>query len=190
MRKTTLTENDYNTFYKAILYGKIEDPVEKAIFVAYRDLCRTIRGFSKHERHDAIFGNCVQIIYDYINELNGFSSFTQDKFDMLHKLTCDRLITFFEDQEFTYGQAQKWINMSLKYVSMFNHKMTEKYYEYCHVPIDNYIIKSTNYKFDTAWSRINSYDKYLEFQKWFRNQYDGIPLDIEFNMWLKEGKGY
>lgn len=43
MRKTTLTENDYNTFYKAILYGKIEDPVEKAFFVAYRDLCRTIR---------------------------------------------------------------------------------------------------------------------------------------------------
>ena len=110
----------------------------------------------------------------------------QEQFDFLHKLTCERLITFFENQKFTYGQAQKWINMSIKYVSMFNHKMTEKYYEYCHIPIDNYIIHATKYRFNTAWSKIDSYDEYINFQKWFRNNYDGIPLDIEFNMWLNE----
>lgn len=54
----------------------------------------------------------------------------------------------------------------------------------------DYITKSTNYKIYAALSGINSYDKYLEFQKWFRNQYYGIPLDVEFNMWLKEGKEY
>ena len=187
MRKTVLKESDYNDFYKTVLYGKIEDEIDTAVRTAYRDLCRTIRGFSKHKRHDEIFGNCAQIVYDYIKKINSYSSFTQNQFDFLHKLTCDRLITFFEDQEFTYGQAQKWINMSLKYVSMFNHRMTEKYYEYCHVPIDNYILKSTNYKqFDTAWSKIASYEKYDEFQKWFRNNYEGIPLDNEFRMWLNE----
>ena len=30
MRKTILTETDYNNFYKAILYGRIDDPIEKA----------------------------------------------------------------------------------------------------------------------------------------------------------------
>ena len=80
--------------------------------------------------------------------------------------------------------------MALKYISMFEHKKTESTYEYYHVPIDNYILKSTKYKFDTAWSKITSYEKYYDFQKWFRNTYDGIPLDVEFNMWLKEGKGY
>ena len=33
MRKTTLTENDYNTFYKVIFYGRIEDKIKTAIYV-------------------------------------------------------------------------------------------------------------------------------------------------------------
>ena len=190
MRKTILTENDYNTFYKAILYGRIDDPLFKAIPVAYRDLCRTIRGFSKHKNHDEIFKNCEEVIYGEISSLLKMSSMDQEHFDKWHEFACKRLICFSEDV-LTYGQAQKWINMTLKYLSMFDHKVTEKTYEFYHVPIDNYILKSTKYKeFDTAWSKITSYDKYLKFQKWFRETYDGIPLDVEFNMWLKEGKGY
>ena len=190
MRKTTLTENDYNTFYKAILYGKIEDPLYTAIPVAYRDLCRTIRGFAKHENHDEIFRNCEEVIYSEISSLFKKSPCKQESFDIWHKHACERLI-FFSSNILSVGQAQKWINMTLKYLSMFDHKMTEKTYEYYHVPIDNYILKSTKYKeFDTAWSKITSYDKYLGFQKWFRETYDGIPVDVEFNMWLKEGKGY
>lgn len=46
------------------------------------------------------------------------------------------------------------------------------------------IFKKTNYKFDTVWSKITSYEKYLEFQKWLREKYDGIPLDEEFKIWL------
>lgn len=46
------------------------------------------------------------------------------------------------------------------------------------------IFKKTNYKFDTVWSEITSYEKYLEFQKWLREKYDGIPLDEEFKIWL------
>lgn len=190
MRKTILTENDYNTFYKAILYGKIEDPIEKAIFVAYRDLCRTIRGFSKNKDHDRIFYTCVNVLNDDIKQLLEHLKPSQENFDKWHKFACDRLICFSEEI-LTYGQAQKWVNMALKYVSMFDHNATAPTYEYYHVPIDNYILKSTKYKeFDTAWSKITSYEKYLEFQKWFRNNYDGIPLDVEFTMWLKEGKGY
>ena len=46
------------------------------------------------------------------------------------------------------------------------------------------IFKKTNYKFDTVWSKITSYEKYLEFQKWLREKYDGIPLDEKFKIWL------
>lgn len=46
------------------------------------------------------------------------------------------------------------------------------------------IFKKTNYKFDTVWSKITLYEKYLEFQKWLREKYDGIPLDEEFKIWL------
>lgn len=189
LKKTILTEADYNEFYKAVLYGKIEDPLFTAVPVAYRDMCRTIRGFAKNPDHDQIFRSCEQVIYDEIERMikwNGKSS--QDMFDKWHESTCKRLILFSTDI-LTYGQAQKWINMTLKYLSMFDHKQTEKVYEFFHVPIDNYIIKATNYKFTSAWSKINSYEEYIDFQRWFRNHYDGIPLDVEFNMWLTEGKG-
>lgn len=183
MRKTTLTENDYNTFYKVIFYGRIEDKIKTAIYVAYRDLCRTIRGFSKHKNHDKIFLNCVESLQNDITKLLNHFEPSQENFDKWHKFACDKLISFSEEI-LTYGQTQKWVNMTLKYISMLDHKITESTYEYYHIPIDNYILKKTNYKFDTVWSKITSYEKYLEFQKWFREKYVGIPLDEEFKMWL------
>lgn len=57
------------------------------------------------------------------------------------------------------------------------------YKNICHI---HGIIILTNYMFDTVWSKINSYYKYLEFQKYFISQYDGVPLDVEFNMWLRK----
>ena len=65
MKKSILTEKDYNLFYKGALYGKIDDPLKTAIRVAYRDLCRTIRGFSKNIKHQSrrnciIIGNCLK----------------------------------------------------------------------------------------------------------------------------------
>ena len=45
MKSTILTENDYNMFYKSIIYGNIGDPIRTSIKSAYRDVCRTITGF-------------------------------------------------------------------------------------------------------------------------------------------------
>jgi DNA polymerase-3 subunit alpha len=78
----------------------------------------------------------------------------------------------FETQEFYYGQAQKWINMCLKYLSMLDHSLVENHYEYFHVPIDNYIVDTTGIKLYVAWSRLDDYNEYLKFQKSFRRLYD------------------
>ena len=187
MRKTILTENDYNNFYKTVLYKNLDDPIDTAIHAAYRDLCRTIHGFSRHEGHDRIFGNCITVIKEDINHLFFHLTPSKDRFDSWHQSVCDRLICYSEGV-LTYGQAQKWINMTLKYISMFNHSITESTYEYYHVPVDNYILQTTNYKLSKPWSRLNSYEEYLNFQKWFKNNYDGIPLDVEFNMWIETAK--
>ena len=187
MRKTVLTEADYNNFYKSVIYGKIKDPLLTAIPVSYRDLCRTIRGFSNNPNHDEIFCACEEVICIEIKKLFKYPITIQEQFDKWHEFACKRLILFSTDI-LTYGQAQKWINMTLKNLSMLDHKMTEKTYEFYHVPIDNYILNATKYKLSTAWSKLNDYNEYLEFQKWFRKEYDGIPLDVEFKMWLKEGR--
>lgn len=41
----------------------------------------------------------------------------QDDFDKLHKIICDEMISIFKIGDgLTYGQAQKWLNMTVKYV--------------------------------------------------------------------------
>ena len=188
MEKTKLTEKDYNEFYKTMLYGNLSDPLKSAIKSAYRDVCRTITGFSKNPSHDEILSGAKNKMCSIVKELLNQNIDGQSSFDEWHKWACDSLIKCFKGQKFTYGQAQKWVNMTMKYLSMFDYKQVEKVYEFCHVPIDNYIIEIVGVKFDTAWSRVESYEKYLEFQELFRNKYKGIPLDNEFYMWINASK--
>ena len=187
MRKTKLTEKDYNYFFKTVIYGKLDDPLYTSVSVSYRDLCRTISGFSKNPNHDIIFNNSKQSIYDDINLLLKSNINTQELFDKWHKDSCIKLIKI-SNNVLTIGQAQKWINMTLKNLSMLSHDMVDNIYEFCHVPIDNYILNATDYKLSCAWSRIDDYNEYLEYQKWFRDNYTDIPLDVEFKMWLDEAK--
>ena len=186
MKKTILKKDDIDKFYKYVYFGDINNDLNMAIKRAYRDFNRTLSGFANVKNHKEIFNSSVKILNEEIIWLINSKIFTQNEFDNWHKKTCDRLKKIFQEQKFYYGQAQKWINMTLKYYSMLQPKKVEHIYEFFHVPIDRYIIQSTNYTFDCAWSKIDEYDKYLDFQKWFRNKYKGIPLDIEFKIWLNE----
>ena len=185
MSKTILTEKDYNDFYKSILFGKINNPINISVKRAYRDLCRTIVGFSKNSNHDIILNNAIGLLNEEIEKLIYSKIENQDAFDIWHKKCCDELIDIFGNQKFYYGQAQKWINMSLKYLSMIDHNMIENNYEYFHVPIDNYIINISKINVPVSWSRISDYNLYLNWQKKFKIKYSGIPLDNEFILWLK-----
>lgn len=185
MRKTTLTEKDYNLFYKSLIFGNVVDAVETSIKSSYRDVCRTITGFSRNNRHNKILKNAQNLLQEEIKALNKKTMRNQAEFDQWHRTCCEKLIQVFEDQIFYYGQAQKWINMSLKNLSILDHKLVENNYEFFHVPIDNYIMDITNMKTTTSWSRIASYDEYLNYQQRFREKYEGIALDNEFTLWLR-----
>lgn len=185
MQNTILTEKDYNLFYKSIIYGDIQDIIKASIKSAYRDVCRTITGFSKNKKHNIIFNNANKLLYNEINLLISKNITKQVDFDEWHKDCCDKLKETFENQILNYGQAQKWINMSLKNLSMLNHKLVEDKYEFFHIPIDNYIIDITGIKTSVAWSKISDYNEYIKYQDKFRNLYGGIPLDNEFKSWLK-----
>ncbi len=79
------------------------------------------------------------------------------KFDEWHSETCDQLVKKYEENGFkkifNYGNAQKWVNMSLKYIYLLNGisknyakaflEETSKICRYSkefHIPIDSYII--------------------------------------------------
>lgn len=163
-----------------------DDLVALAITKAYRDLMRTITGFRYNPNRFNIRSRAEKIIYQFVVEITNTKNLSQDMFDSRHRIVCYQLVDSFADQIFTIGQAQKWINMTFKYLNLLYYEPIDGVYEFCHVPIDNYILNITHQKISKPWSRLDDYEEYLSFQKWFRKEYHQIPLDEEFELWLKE----
>ena len=187
MRKSKITKDEKVKWWQGNLFE--DDLIELAMAKAYRDLMRTIRGFASHINNTRIKKNARACIKEYINKTINASITSQKQFDQIHRETCEMLIDKFEDQYFTIGQAQKWINMTFKYLHLLEYEAIENIYEYCHIPIDNYMLNITNYRMSKTWSKLNNYDEYIQYQEWFRNKYNNeIPLDVEFHLWIEEAK--
>jgi len=187
MIKSKITKEEKNKWWQGSLLE--EDLIELSISKAYRDLMRTIRGFSTNINNNRIKTNARICIKEYIGKIINSNITTQHQFDKVHRDVCEKLIKTFEEQYFTIGQAQKWINMTFKYLHLLEYEDIKNVYEFCHIPIDSYILKITNYQMSKPWSKLNDYDEYLKYQEWFRNKYkDDIPLDVEFYLWLEAVK--
>lgn len=158
--------------------------METSIKRAYREVCRTITRFNYNQKKQAIKNNANELLLNEICGLLNRKSLNQNQFDKWHEEACNKLINTFKNQIFYYGQAQKWINMTFKYLALLDYNKVKIAYEYCHVPIDAEILKNVNYEFNCSWSKIDNYKEYLKFQNWFRSEYKGIPLDVEFTLWL------
>ena len=116
--------------------------------------------------------------------------------------------------ELTYGQAQKWLNMMLKYLwllyrlDMINDEclklFIKQYHKEFHVPLDSYILryvakaKKRNkvfpdsklkkaIEFKEAWSSINDYEWYSEYQRDLKNNIVGYDSALEWELehWQK-----
>lgn len=109
-------------------------------------------------------------------------------------MQCNTLIESYNkiaNHKIYIGQAQKWINMTLKYLFALGETRIAgitKNYEYFHFPLDNIIIQKlenmASGKFKVAWSRIDNYNVYLEYQHQMRKTFAGqIPLDVEFRLY-------
>lgn len=187
MKKSVISNKEKISWWTGELFN--DDILDIAIEKAYRDLMRTIRGFSNNPNHDKIFKQTKKLFKKIIISFFEIKNLNQTTFDGLHKKACEELIKLFENQMFTIGQSQKWINMTFKYLNLLNYNGIEKVYKYCHIPLDNYILNVTGYKIDKAWSKLDDYDDYLKFQEWFRKKYNNyIPLDKEFYLWLEQAK--
>lgn len=193
-KSITLTDKDYKDFLLFLYFGKDKNYLDNCIDRAYRDFNRTLHGLSTHKfRDDIVSESKIYLKQEIILMKNCKIIRTQEEFDLWHKGICYGLKNIFKNYgyvDFYVGQAQKWINMSLKYV--FVHDVTRldgfnNIYEYCHIPIDNIILLKLHYlKFSTAWSRIDDYDIYLDFQKYIRDiAVDEIPIEFEFRLFIK-----
>jgi hypothetical protein len=120
---------------------------------------------------------------------------TPEAFDTWHRTISIRLVARYREHghEMFIGQAQKWINMSLKYIFTVGDERIPGFqaiYPFCHIPLDSILVRRFRPygapALPNRWSRIDDYEQYLKYQHWVRQRFTRLPLDIEFLLWMKQ----
>jgi hypothetical protein len=189
---TTLTNKDFENFWIRCYLSTSTRFVEGAIKRAYLDFNRTVHGIRITESPEKyqIFENFFK---DLINETTSQKFENQRIFDSWHKNKCEKLISLFKEHftpKIHIGQAQKWINMTLKYlVALGNDRIKDisLNYIFFHIPVDNIIQEKLSKmgisKFSVPWSQIDDYRDYINYQISVRNKFAGqLPMDVEFRL--------
>jgi len=200
MRKE-LRKEDALRFYALMTMGGYLS-IDACVNTAYRDFCRTLHGIMGNDNNEAMRSKASDIIKRMIGKVLK-SSLTQNEFDKLHCSACKAIKKVYSENQtsFFIGQAQKWINMSFKYVyllyladlldvSKTGIDILKHNYIHFHLPIDNIVLQHQTVKRlysehigNTAWSRIDNYTKYLAFQKSLQDAVE-IPLIVfEGQIW-------
>ena len=186
------TQEDQEQFVYRLYFGSKGDAFDQVIKRAYLDFSRTAHGAGSYPQAHR---EAARLLRHEIESLPGNkTAHTQQGFDMWHKSTCHELCDAYSEagfDKFSIGQAQKWINMTLKYIYVFGEKRMPGYlplYNLCHVPIDNILLGTPEFKglasFPDAWSRIKEYSAYMSFQTAARNRFPKLALlAVEFRAW-------
>ena len=185
--------------------NEMEEIIEQAIQRAYRDAASRVLSI-KDDIKDEIKREAAQELKNRMESIKSKPESTES-FDSWHEDTCDDLCKFFnkdgiykdnDNRHFTCGIAQKWVNMTMKYLALiyeafidydYPGKGLKKYVEWYkdnlyafeaafHIPIDSYVIKGLKacHKNDekitqilsVTWSKWNDYEKYKKVQDAFR----------------------
>ena len=198
MAENITVDRDVLDFLRTIYFGVYTNPYVAASSRAYRDMNRTIRfNGMEQEQRNALRSSVDELLEKEITSLVVDGVKSQDEYDKWHFKICEKIRKIYSEAgiEFNYGQSQKWLNMTIKYLFIIGECSFDGIFQYLHVPIDNYILDVANKELKIArpvgaWSRWDQYDEqYLEYQKELRNKIDGLdPLRWEFQFWLKEAR--
>jgi hypothetical protein len=191
---STLQQSDYYDCLLAFYFGRKGDELELCLNRAYGDFKRTLHGIANHTRRDEVRTQADQFLKETFASIQKMRPPTQAQFDDWHRCACFRLAAIYRKHNyasFSVGQAQKWLNMTFKYIYVFTERRLPGFdhlYDLCHAPLDRDFIKSLlPYGFQRLpceWSRLNKYETYLERQKWLRSKFKLAPLDAEILIWM------
>lgn len=179
-------------------FGTQGSELDRFLSRAYRDMNRTLRRIAILDPDGEIRkkGN--------VTLTNAFQRLQQNtdvpdfnKYDEWHRKVSDELIANYAPVlEMAYGQAQKWINMTMKYCMVCggsNRQGLAPWFPFAHIPVDGVILTIAKEKEGVvslpyvAWSKWDT-DRYLKFQNKIRSiaEKQGLsPLELEFN-WFQQ----
>jgi hypothetical protein len=175
--------------------------VSEIVQLGYLDVNRTIRGVETQQSH--LFKTAVILA---IGELLKNPPQNQQEFDSFHDVCCQNCIQAGTagKARIHYGQAQKLLNMSLKYLynefAAFHGKHNQFGFPenniegLFHLPIDSqirdYLVLHCNFLSPTSlpWSQWN-YQHYMNFQNQLRGRLsaDYRALEIDYMLWNTKG---
>lgn len=165
------------------LYFDIENGFHNAgIKRAFLDFSRTLK--IKDDNRANLKQKAEIFILTQLTKATQIEFESQAEFDKFHQLSCEKLIETWTELKF--GQAQKWINMTLKYWLLFGDQRIngiEKNAKYFHIPIDRYVQKGMfSEKSPNPWSKIDNYKTYMNYQERHRIKQTGnCSIIDEFN---------
>ena len=189
---TTLTQIEIENFWIRCYLNPKTNLTDAAIDRAYRDFNRTLHGIGKNQTEEKQARLKNEII-KIVSELSSEKFNNQLEYDTWHEKKCNDLAKAYIDianHKLYIGQAQKWINMTFKYLFALGENRINgisNYYSYFHFPLDSIIqdkfFKYGIPKFKIKWSRIDNYTDYIDYQFLVRKKFAGqIPLDVEFRL--------
>ena len=192
MKNSFLSEKIREDFF-IMLYFNVSLGYEDAgLKRAYLDFNRTLKIKDKNvEKRKSIQSRSQeQLKLDLRSLINGDFR-TQEEFDIEHERLSVKHIKQWD--ELSFGQIQKWINMTLKYWLLLGEsriRSIEKNARFFHIPIDSYVLngmfKKPNAK---PWSKISSYKDYFNYQLLHREKNTGnAPIIDEFEFFNEFSK--
>ena len=188
----SVSKDSYD-FLKHMLFGSWRSIYVAASERAYRDMCRTLRNISQSEANSTKLRSEIDIfLEEEICSLLKRGIANQKQYDEWHEKLCLSIQNHYitSDVDMTIGQAQKWVNMTMKYLFIADVPGTADIFYFCHVPVDSYIINAAEKQLKlkrpaVPWSKINDYRAYANYQRELRTRLGNVALlEWEFKTWI------
>lgn len=179
--ETIIKESLREDFYIRLFFDTKNGFYSAGIKRAFLDFSRTLR--IKDKNRLELKKSADFFLHENLYKLTRNKLENQEEFDNFHKYTAEELTKIWN--ELSFGQAQKWINMTLKYWLLFGENRIsgiELNAKYFHIPIDSFVQKGMfEEKKPKPWSKISDYETYLQYQIRHREKNTGnFPIVDEF----------
>jgi len=194
-----VSREEWNGFVAVARLDRPGDGLNRCIQSAYLTMNRTLVGIAKSPNAHDWRRSMTDCLREKLAALTCRPTWNQDEFDTWHRDTASRLVQTAEnpDFDFTVGQAQKWINVSIKNAVALGDRLMPSLscvYDVAHVALDRIVLGELRRKdwmprelLQDPWSQLTDYEEYMTCQRLIRENLPGIPLEEEFHIW-EEGR--
>lgn len=136
------------------------------------------------------------LLVEALNDLFGRQSIKMEDFAEWEKSLAENLRRLYKNngiEKYTFGNAQKWINMAIKYVvSSDGMDWGNEVFKVCYLPIDITVMRKAKQEFkqkplSTSWSKNDNWEEIEQYQEELRKniqkKYNCSRLWWECNIW-------